>query len=288
MLRAKSLTKGDAQEEFYKPRYFHLSLLIPSVRNPGCLRCWSLITANHSSVQRSNIWYVYSTIQTASFSFHVLRSHALLMVLKSAAAGLEKGGVLRALVMALQKHIAFAELHEIPVQHHFPDFVIQLLSARPSVCADALDSFSSFLALVVQVLHSEFSRYSREKSLVVQHAGCPIATLRVRPTSKCDASFQLPLALLQSICVVLGIWSDQRGSNHELKESADLVSDLVDSLLQESHDDDSSGLASATVADSGAVAISVESVRPGISHTLETSTNRVSYPFSLLKIFDSG
>jgi hypothetical protein len=44
--------------------------------------------------------------------------------LKSVAAGFERGGVFRSLVLALEQHIAFAELHKIPVKQRFPELLI--------------------------------------------------------------------------------------------------------------------------------------------------------------------
>ena len=173
--------------------------------------------------------------------------------------------------MALQQYIKFAALHQIPMEQRFPDLLVLLLSTRPDVCSDALDSSQEFLALAVEVLHVEFFDYAREKTKIADPSLGATVSLCIHKILQYDGVFQVPLSLLQSICVILGIYHDQ-GNSEVVQPSTSLVSDLANALLHqdETFVDDSNGLASAIFVESGVIAISVESVRLFNSDSVKT------------------
>jgi hypothetical protein len=155
--------------------------------------------------------------------------------------------------MALQQHIIFATRHHISVQQRFPELLFRLLSSRPDVCSDALDSFPDFLALAMNVLHSEFFDYAKGKTSKADLALGVTTTICIHNALQHYGDFQLPLSLLQAICVVLGIY-------HVHSCIDDAAADLALALLRdvEADADDKTGLASAMVLESGTPAISVE------------------------------
>lgn len=162
--------------------------------------------------------------------------------------------------MALQQHMTFAARHQISIQQRFPDLLFLLLSSRPDVCSDALVYFPDFLVLAIKVLHSTFFDYLKEPAAMADPALGVTVTLCIHKTVQYDGDFQLPLTLLQAICVVLGIYHEQ-SSIDDVQQSTCLVADLVNALLHEVEadaDDSCKGLASATIVESGIPAISVE------------------------------
>ena len=179
---------------------------------------------------------------------------------QSLAATLERTFVFQSLILALEQHSIFAEKHQIPVQCRFPDLLIQLFSNRPSVCAEALDLFSNFRELSIRVLHEEFANYYMGNPIVGQYIDGPLVNLHVLPSPTYKGEFQLPLYLLQSICVVLSIWKE--GDYSETSVPSVVISELTDALLKNKkcEENDSGGLASATLVEGG-MAMSVESVR---------------------------
>jgi hypothetical protein len=164
--------------------------------------------------------------------------------------------------MALRQHFTFATRHHISIQQHFPELLFLLFSSRPDVCRDALDSFPDFLALAIEVLHSEFFDCLRSKTVKANPAVGVTVTLRIHKPLQYDDDFQFPLSLLQAICVILGIFNEH-SPIYNLQQSTGLVADLANALLHdvEADADDRKGLASALVLESGIPAIAVEWVR---------------------------
>jgi len=168
--------------------------------------------------------------------------------------------VLRSLVVALEKHIAFSEQNGVPVERTFSDLLIQLISNRPSVFAAALDSYSIMRSLSVRVLHSNFTE-SLKRTGENEASGVTIKLFKTQQHE--GGTVHLPLALLQSICVVLSIWKDENAQDNDEEETT-AVNNFVGALLRpaEDHSDEDSGLASAKIRDDGPVeTVHVESVR---------------------------
>jgi len=169
--------------------------------------------------------------------------------------------VLRSLVVALEKHIAFAEQNDMQVERKFSELLIRLISNRPSVFAAAMDSYSDLRSLSVRVLHSIFTENVKRTDDAVE--SMPVVAIKLFKTRVHEGGMvELPLTLLQSMCVVLSIWKDG-GSEDEI-DVVSAIEDFATALLRpdsDDHADVDTGLASAKVRDDGVVeAVPVESV----------------------------
>jgi len=214
----------------------------------------------------------------------------MLSFFQHTAASLDRGRVLCSLVMALEEHIAFAEAKSIKIGPKFAEVVVELVSTRPSIFAEAMDSFPQLRALVIRGVHSEFFRYvqddSKEDPVDLKEAVMLWPRLS---TAKQSLGIRMPLAVILSISVVLSIWRDAKGD--EKSESASAISALVDALMRVDVKDNENGsdvgLASAALVDSGLGALSVESVSefalycavsfPGINLSNAFSSTPVDY-----------
>jgi hypothetical protein len=188
---------------------------------------------------------------------------------------------LRSLVLALQRHMTFAQEEKIPGTWDFPSMLIGLISTRPTVFAAAMGTFPDLRSRAIRVVHDEFDMYihnSLTKTAVDVEAAIAI-TLRhsLSPDSESAlVEVTLPLALLQSASVLLSIWlgdddivdADTMSKTNGKADGA-AVADLVRLLMrpQEFQNDIESekaelldGLASARIAGSGKNAVPVESV----------------------------
>jgi hypothetical protein len=171
--------------------------------------------------------------------------------------------------MALEKHIAFAETHEIEVEWNFPTLLVRLISSRPGVYAEAMDTFSDLRSLAIRVAHDEFSRCAKQQATSGDDGGPDgVVIVKLLPTSYLKTEeVKLPLPLLKSISVLLSIWKDHDDQGDKDTAGADAVNELVGSLMRSSTEEGSEvlesnsvGLASAVMADSSLKAVSVESV----------------------------
>lgn len=175
--------------------------------------------------------------------------------------------------MALEEHLAFAESKSIETGLKFPDVVVELVSSRPSVFAEAMDAFPELRSLVIRIVHTEFFRYSKTDTKEENLVEVKEAVIIKPRKSACIQSSEcrLPLSVILSISVVFGTWRDSLASataaTGEGGESAAAVCSLVDALMcddakeKESDAADDGGLASAVMAgDPALAAVSVESV----------------------------
>jgi len=186
----------------------------------------------------------------------------LILLSQYTAASCDRGRVLRSLVMALEEHLEFAVSKSIETGLKFPVMIVELVSSRPTVFADAMESFPDLRSLVIHAVHSEFVRHAKagakDKEAKVKDA----VILKPRNTISGEKSaIHLPLSVLLSISVVLSTWRDSMDD----RESAIAVDSLVDALMRndtKDNEDDcgDAGLASAVIADSNLVAVSLESV----------------------------
>lgn len=186
---------------------------------------------------------------------------SLTLVVQSKAATFERGRVLNSLVLALEKHIEFAENKGREVVSRFPDLLFDLIAGRPSIFAETIEAFHDLRSLVVRIVYKEFERYSK-KGKGAENGG---AVNQVRLRLK-ESDFIIPSTLLQSITILLSVWNDT-GVQKDDEESRNAMEKLVDGLLKaDSEGQDTSsegtetGLTSASMVDSGTLAVSVELV----------------------------
>jgi hypothetical protein len=190
------------------------------------------------------------------------------LFLQSTAATFERGKVLCSLLMALEKHIGFAERHKIEVEWNFSTLLVRLISSRPGVYAEAMDTFSDLRSLAIRVAHDEFSRCAKQEATEDEGGSDGVVIVKLFPTSfLMTEEVKLPLSLLKSISVLLSIWKDHDDQGDKDTAGAGAVNELVGSLMRSSTEEGSGvlesntvGLASAVMADSSLKAVSVESV----------------------------
>jgi hypothetical protein len=170
--------------------------------------------------------------------------------------------------MALEKHIGFAETHNIEVEWDFSTLLVRLISSRPGVYAEAMDTFSDLRSLAIRVAHDEFSRCAKQEARGDEGGPDGVVIVKLFPTSFLKTEeVKLPLSLLKSISVLLSIWKDHNDQGEKDTTGAGAVNELVGSLMRSSTEEGSEvlesnsvGLASAVMADSSLKAVSVESV----------------------------
>jgi hypothetical protein len=172
---------------------------------------------------------------------------------QSLAATLERGGVLKSLIMALEAYLLHAVSKGMDCDVNFPDLLIGLVSNRPGVLAETMGSFSELRSIVARVVRAEFEMVGEHFNGEPPLSSSVRLRLRKIPSFKYDV-VRVPLALLLSTCVLLSIWEDA--------EQSLSIDELVDALLRSKVDEpEDIGLASATIADSSLPALAVESVR---------------------------
>lgn len=191
----------------------------------------------------------------------------------SRAASFERGRVLRYLIIALDKLTKHAS-EELLDGFHFPSVLIDLISNRPSVFASTMGSFPDLRSLAISVVHDEFVNYtdshseggSNGRSVNIKNA-CDIVLSDRASINKTERPKKvvLPLALLESSCVILSIWLENTNSVQDGEAVENLVKLLMKTGETEgssniSSEEIASGLASATLSVSGKSAIPVESV----------------------------
>lgn len=210
---------------------------------------------------------------SSSWMLNILRvEHATSLVDKaikhmSTAAAFERGTVLCSLIMALEKHIAFAKTHQIKVETtSFSRLLVKLISNRQSVYAETMDTFTELRSTAIRVTHEEFVRCGKNQLDETETAG--VVEMKLFPSSFLQTEeVKLPLFLLQSISVLLSIWKDHTNGEGRDETASGAVDDLVGSLMRSSEEegtelreDDSVGLAGAKMADSSSAAVTIESV----------------------------
>ena len=181
--------------------------------------------------------------------------------------------------MALEQLIAFAEKHEIQTEEKFPELLVQLISTRPAVCAEAMDIHADLRSLAIRILHAEFSRLC--KVTVSSERRDDIVVRTFKTSLHEGGTVRLPLSLIQSISVVLSIWKDPQGEDDD---NLPFVTNLADAFLSsssEAHaDDDDVGLASARMLEGDRDAVAVESVSHFLPRLSVSSVN-----FFLMRFF---
>jgi hypothetical protein len=179
----------------------------------------------------------------------------------------ERGRVLRSMILALNEHLKFAVLHNIETITNMPKLIMQLVSSRPSVYAEVLDTFSDLRTLIINIIHSEWvhcANKSQSEALERNDDECvQMISLTLYTTSVTSGKVELPQPLLQTVCVLLSIWKDDAVGKSSTQDS-EYVMHLVDSLLMPDAEntevarDTCCGLGSATM--QGSDAVTVESV----------------------------
>lgn len=182
--------------------------------------------------------------------------------------------MLRNLLLALDKLIAFTGENKIAGDWNFAIVFINLISSRPSVCAETMDRFADLRSLGIRTVYKEFQTRLKEDSSTPS-AGDDVA-ITIRQGHK-EKELAVSLSLLQSASVLLSLWTESNGASSELTEDRSSTRDLEDKEAKVAVDDlanmllhsidvnnkdgvNEKGFASAKFIASGKSAVSVESV----------------------------
>jgi hypothetical protein len=165
--------------------------------------------------------------------------------------------------MALEKNIVFAQERKIEIGRSFASLVVELISRRPNVFADALDSFSELRSLAVRFVHDEFVRCATAD--VGEDDG--VVTVEITLYHGTVANWKtvvLPLAIVRSTSVLLSIWKDEY-RNHE-PDATNAVDSLVSSIMRTDRGENGTvaGLADSNAVSEQSDAVSVELVSEGM------------------------
>ena len=133
-------------------------------------------------------------------------------------------------MLALEQSILFADERKIEVGQSFTSLLVDLVSRRPNVFAEALDTFGDLRSLTVQVVYGEFARLAKACTNGVDAERAVDIRLYQSSKSISDATTaKIPLPLVRSVSVLLSMWKDEYRT-HEL-ESSVAVDSLVSSLM---------------------------------------------------------
>ena len=126
--------------------------------------------------------------------------------------------------MSLQKHICYAESHNIDIRYQFRVILTSLFFTRPLVCIEAMDSNVEFFIVAVSEFHAELVSCAKTNPSLIE--GDSLLELHSRKLTIVYGKLA-PLHLMRSLCVVLSIWNDQNVSD-ECKNS---IQNIADALL---------------------------------------------------------
>lgn len=180
------------------------------------------------------------------------------MLYKSVAATFERGRVLQALLLALQKHFQFAKDKKIHMDVSFADRLFYLVSSRPGICAEAMDSFPDLWGMITGVAAVEFL-FRVDPSLTTQSTLSSVDVIVTLANNEHRIRIKLSTTMLQSICVCLSVWKDQESNmSSELLANLNSLADAL--LISDFIKQDEGGLSSARLLGDKTYAVTVESV----------------------------
>ena len=141
------------------------------------------------------------------------------------------------MVLALEHIIGFAKERKVEVKRDFEPLVVDLISRRPGVFAEAIDIYSDLRVRLVCVLHGQFVSFVQNSNVAIDLEKAIEVTLY--SSGALEKTVKLPLSLVRSISVLLSVWKDEY--KHDEPESANAVEYLISSLLRENDVDDKRG-----------------------------------------------
>jgi integrator complex subunit 1 len=254
-------------------RAFDLLLTDIASHNPDRRRCARRVLTNaigKDDLEAMDKTFAGSNHAWAINLMHVEHAHSILgnaVKRLAVAASFERGGNLRYLVLALHKVTNFTSAKDVLGAWNFPSLLIELISRRPTVFAAALSSYVDLRSLAIQIVVEEFRVHVEKKSPTAATENIMVAI------SLCHSSHderdgtstevQMPLALLQSSCVLLSIWAEDEKNDKDSACIEGLVSMLMKARETEGNNNDDAhdveGLASAKLLKTQKSAIPVES-----------------------------
>jgi hypothetical protein len=205
----------------------------------------------------------------------------------------ERGKVLRALVFALNQFISIAAEKHITGSWNFASILCDAISSRHNVCSEAMDRFADFRSLAIKVVHHKFKECINEEVDTSHEDSENLVLLQLCESAGSDDTVRkkiaMPLALLQSICVLLSTWKESE--DHLVDPSSkDAIHTFADALMYpydhlETEVEQLDGVVGATMISSGERAVTVEQVSElGMSTVLSLSTDLTS----IFRSYNSG
>jgi hypothetical protein len=180
----------------------------------------------------------------------------------------ERGKVLRALVIALNHFISFAAETNIAGSWNFASTLCDAISNRHNVCSEAMDRFPDFRSLAIKVVHDKFQECIHVQADTDHSDSENLVLIQLCQSIESDDTVRkkvvMPLALLQSVCVLLSTWKDLE-DQHVNPSSKKAIQTLADALMypydhQETEVEQLDGVVGATLMNSGERAVTVEQV----------------------------
>jgi len=188
------------------------------------------------------------------------------------AASFERGRVLRFLLLALDKLTEVATEKKLMGDFRFSSTLMRLVSSRPAIFASTMASFPDLRALAMRLVISEFRWHIGDRNGTVadidrtaeeknEHCYIALCCSPDGDRTSGPTTATLPVALLESSCVLLSIWGEE--------DDAQAIERLVAMLMPTAEEftdgeivleETETGLASATLSPSGQPAMPVESV----------------------------
>ena len=257
-------------------RAFDLLLTDIASHNPDRRRCARRVLTNaigNEDLKSMDETFAGSNHAWAINLMHVKHAKSILgeaVERLAIAASFERGGNLRYLVLALHKITRFAIENNVIGDWKFAPLLTKLLSRRPTVFAGALISYGDLRSLAIEVVSEEFNVYVDKKSCTTASEDIMVdISLHHSSHEEEDGAptkVQMPLALLQSSCVLLSIWSEHKKSDRDSNYIKGLVAMLMQSrepdesnVNEKNEIDDVKGLASAKLSKTQRSAIPIES-----------------------------
>lgn len=252
-------------------RAFDLLLTDIASHNPDRRRCARRVLTNaigKEDLKDMDQTFAGSNHAWAINMMHVEHAKSILgdaVKRLAVAASFERGGNLRYLVLALHKIESFSMANNLLGDWKFTSLLIELLSRRPTVFAGALSSYVDLRSLAIQVVSEEFQLYVEKKD-VSDTSEDTVVDISLHAKDGVLTQVQMPLALLQSSCVLLSIWSEDKKNDRDSVYIEDLVTILMksreseeNSITQTDEVEDIGGLASAKCVKTKRSAVPVES-----------------------------
>ncbi len=119
----------------------------------------------------------------------------------------------------------YSEKNGVDVSFQFADLVVDLISKRPSVLAEAIDSYTDLRSIIIKVIFEEFStRVQTSDEFKITHSFD-------QSIVAADHLQGIPLSLVQSISVFLSLWKDEYRTAEG--DSSKYIEYLADALLHQ-------------------------------------------------------
>ena len=142
--------------------------------------------------------------------------------------------------MALRDVLNFAESKGVPAKLDLETLLVDLISSRPGVLAEAIDAYSDLRDVTAEVLHTQFISVLKNGETTQTTTPFVMITVHVETLSNGGRRLvKIPLPLIRAVSVLLSLWKDQ--FNEENSEISTYVKNFVSSILRDEVDKEGGG-----------------------------------------------